>query len=58
MKLVADESIDAQIVVRLSRLSPTAKALAVSHAIARHGSGMENAFSVIAPGIVRIRRDR
>lgn len=46
------------VLVRLSGLSPTAKALAVSHAIASHGTEMENSFSVIAPGIVRIRRDR
>ena len=43
------------ILLRLSGLSPAFKASVVSQAIASHGDEMLNAFTVISPGMVRIR---
>ena len=45
------------ILVRLSGLSPRLKSAIVSDAIQFHGSEMLNAFTVISPGMVRIRRE-
>ena len=45
------------ILVRLAGLSTSRKATIVSDAIRMHGSEMPNAFTVISPGMVRIRRD-
>jgi predicted nuclease of predicted toxin-antitoxin system len=44
------------ILVRLHGLTSEAKAHTVSDAIREHGEEIANAFSVISPGIVRIRR--
>jgi hypothetical protein len=46
------------ILVRLSGLSPHRKADVVSEAIRTHHSEMADAFTVIAPGIVRIRHQQ
>ena len=45
------------ILVRLSGLSPHLKSAIVSDAVRIHESEMLNAFTVISPGMVRIRRD-
>ena len=47
-----------ELVFRLPGLSPAFKAAIVSDAIRLHGSKMLRAFTVISPGMVRIRRDR
>ena len=44
------------ILVRLSGLSPHLKSIIVSDAIRLHGNEMIHAFTVISPGMVRIRR--
>lgn len=44
------------ILLRLEGLAPSTKARAVSLAIGDHGSEMMDAFSVITPGVVRVRR--
>jgi len=44
------------VLVRLAGLPAHAKALMVSQALAAHRTELSNAFSVITPGIVRIRR--
>ncbi len=44
------------ILVRLHGLSSDAKARIVSDALRNHGEEIANAFSVISPGMVRIRR--
>jgi predicted nuclease of predicted toxin-antitoxin system len=43
------------ILVRLSGLAPPRKARVVSEAIRAHGNEMANAFTVVTPGMVRIR---
>ena len=45
------------ILIRLPGLSPPLKAAIVSEAIRVHGGDMLHAFTVISPGMVRIRRD-
>jgi len=45
------------ILIRLSGLSPILKASIVSEAIRHHGDEMRRAFTVISPGMVRVRRD-
>ena len=45
------------ILIRLPGLTPPLKASIVSDAIRLHGSEMLRAFTVISPGMVRIRRD-
>ncbi len=44
------------ILLRLAGISPERKAEIVAAALAAHGGEMEHAFTVIAPGAVRIRR--
>jgi hypothetical protein len=44
------------ILVRLAGISPVRKAEIVVSALAAHGSEMEQGFTVITPGAVRIRR--
>jgi predicted nuclease of predicted toxin-antitoxin system len=43
------------LLVRLYSLSPSAKAQVVLGAIRKHGSEMIGAFTVVSPGVVRIR---
>ena len=43
------------VLIRLHGFSPTAKAYSVLRAIQEHGVEMVGAFSVISPGVVRIR---
>jgi predicted nuclease of predicted toxin-antitoxin system len=45
------------ILIRLPGLSPQLKAVIVSEAIRVHGDDMLHAFTVISPGMVRIRRN-
>jgi predicted nuclease of predicted toxin-antitoxin system len=45
------------ILIRLPGLSPRLKAVIVSEAIRVHGDDMLHAFTVISPGMVRIRRN-
>jgi predicted nuclease of predicted toxin-antitoxin system len=45
------------ILIRLPGLSAPFKAAIVSEAIRVHGDDMRHAFTVISPGVVRIRRD-
>ena len=45
------------ILVRLAGLSASLKARIVKDAIADHGKEMEHAFTVISPGLVRIRHE-
>jgi predicted nuclease of predicted toxin-antitoxin system len=45
------------ILIRLPGFSPAFKAAIVSDAIRLHGSEMLRAFTVISPGMVRLRRD-
>ncbi|MBV9863901.1 MAG: DUF5615 family PIN-like protein [Abitibacteriaceae bacterium] len=45
------------ILVRLHGLSIATKAQIVSNTLNEHGGEMPNAFTVISPGIVRIRRE-
>jgi predicted nuclease of predicted toxin-antitoxin system len=44
------------LLVRLAGLSPRAKAEAVSEAVGDRGREMPGAFTVISPGMIRIRR--
>jgi predicted nuclease of predicted toxin-antitoxin system len=44
------------VLIRLAGLSPDLKADIVSTAIREHGDEMVGAFSVVSPGLVRIRR--
>lgn len=44
------------VLLRLAGLTPERKAFIVSAALARHGDEMSHAFSVIAPGSLRIRQ--
>jgi predicted nuclease of predicted toxin-antitoxin system len=44
------------VLLRLAGLSQSAKAEIVANVFAQHGSEMAQAFSVISPGMVRIRR--
>jgi len=44
------------ILLRLAGISPGCKAEIVASALATHGDEMEQAFTVITPGAVRIRR--
>ncbi|GIV80352.1 DUF5615 family PIN-like protein [Litorilinea aerophila] len=44
------------ILIRLAGISPIRKAEIVASALAAHGGEMEQAFTVITPGAVRIRR--
>ena len=43
------------VLLRLAGLSPEAKARAVSSTVREHGSELSDAFSVLSPGMVRIR---
>jgi predicted nuclease of predicted toxin-antitoxin system len=43
------------ILIRLAGLSPAAKAMLVSTVFRTHGTELLNAFTVISPGMVRIR---
>jgi predicted nuclease of predicted toxin-antitoxin system len=43
------------ILIRLAGISPARKAEIVASALAAHGGEMEQAFTVITPGVVRIR---
>ena len=43
------------ILLRLAGLSNAAKAETVSLAVQQHGTEFENAFTVISPGVVRVR---
>jgi predicted nuclease of predicted toxin-antitoxin system len=44
------------VLIRLGDLSPNKKAEIVSHAISQNQSSLENSFSVISPGQLRIRQ--
>jgi len=44
------------LLIRLAGLSPAAKAKVVLSAIQKQGTEMINAFTVITPGLIRIRR--
>jgi len=44
------------VLLRLAGLSQSVKAEIVVNVFAQHGSEMEQAFSVISPGMIRIRR--
>ena len=44
------------VLIRLAGLSPHAKSMAVSSAIANHAKELLNCFTVISPGLVRIRQ--
>ena len=44
------------VLVRLHGLPSAAKARIVSEVVAQHGAEMKNAFTVVSPGLVRIRR--
>lgn len=46
------------ILIRLSGLLPTTKAKIVSAALREHDDELLNAFSVIAPGSIRVRKQR
>jgi hypothetical protein len=46
------------VLVRLAGLSPTSKAETVASAINKHVAGLPQAFAVITPGAMRIRRQR
>ena len=46
------------ILIRLAGLSPQTKAVTVSKVLTERASEMSNAFSVISPGMVRIRLKR
>ena len=60
MNFLADESVDRQIVEHLRlkghSLSPTHKAGIVAPAIRNHLSELPQAFGVVTPGALRIRR--
>ena len=43
------------VLLRLAGLSPEAKAATVSSVVSKHGSELSDAFSVLSPGMVRIR---
>jgi predicted nuclease of predicted toxin-antitoxin system len=43
------------VLIRLAGLSPATKVMAVSTAICEHASELRHAFTVISPGMVRIR---
>jgi predicted nuclease of predicted toxin-antitoxin system len=43
------------VLLRLAGLSPEAKAVAVSSVVGKHGRELSEAFSVVSPGMVRIR---
>ena len=43
------------VLIRLAGLSPATKAMVVSTAIREHASELRHAFTVISPGMVRIR---
>ncbi len=43
------------VLLRLAGLSPEAKATVVSSTVREHGSELADAFSVLSPGMVRIR---
>ena len=43
------------VLIRLPGLSPTLKSSLVAEAVRGHGEAMQQAFSVVAPGMVRIR---
>ena len=45
------------VLIRLQGLSPSAKAAAVSEAIDEHRTEVSGNFSVLSPGILRIRRE-
>ena len=45
------------LLVRLAGVAPTLKAAIVADAVAQHGDDMNGAFSVVSPGVVRIRRE-
>lgn len=44
------------LLLRLAGLSPESKASTVSSAVEEHGAELSDAFSVVSPGAVRIRR--
>jgi len=44
------------LLLRLAGLAPERKAMIVSEAISKYLSGLNGAFSVVAPGQIRIRR--
>ncbi len=44
------------VLIRLAGLSPAGKAAAVAHAIKQHAPELPQAFTVIMPGAVRMRR--
>jgi len=44
------------VLIRLSGLSPEQKSQTVSAVVQKHGFELENAFTVISPGAVRIRK--
>jgi hypothetical protein len=44
------------VLVRLAGLSPASKADTVSLALREHGPELSEAFSVVSPGLFRIRR--
>ena len=47
---------DGVLLVRLAGLPPDGKAGIVSQAVREHGSDMRKGFTVVAPGLVRLRR--
>ena len=63
MNFLADENIDQQMIdsgvllIRLAGLSPTKKSEIISSVIASHGEEFLGKFTVISPGMVRIRRN-
>jgi predicted nuclease of predicted toxin-antitoxin system len=43
------------VLLRLAGMSPEAKAVAVASVVSEHGSELSEAFTVLSPGMVRIR---
>jgi len=66
VKLLAGEGVDARVVSRLrseghdvtyvAELAPEGKAELVSDSLRKHGHEIAGAFTVVSPGLVRIRR--
>jgi hypothetical protein len=55
VRLLADEGVDAAMLIRLAGLTSSQKADAVSEALLGHGREMLGAFAVVSAKLVRIR---
>ena len=58
MNFLADESVERELVEQLRQAGQAVQYVIVAAAISKHAAELERAFSIITPGITRIRQSK